>query len=125
MTIFRIVLGVAAFLCGVRALGYWSILQVGGVQPPRKAGIVLVVCVSALLFVILTAASAYLRERHRGVKAMVVKTLYLSAAHGLPSIGLFTIASKGAVLEMPEVTGVLVMLVCFAVLLRPRVAVQT
>lgn len=115
------VLAVGAFLCGVRAIGYWLILEVGGVRSAERGGIALVMCCSAFLFVILSSASAYLRERTSGARAIAVKTLYLTGAHGLPSIALFTVASKGAVLRMPEVMGLLIAFVCFVLVFRPPI----
>ena len=73
MTVLRVVLAVGAFLCGVRAMAYWAILQLGGVRPAERDGIALVVCCSAFLFVILSSASAYLRERASGARAIAVK----------------------------------------------------
>lgn len=120
MTLLRVAIGVAAFLCGVRAMGYWAILQIGGVWPAESGGISLVMGSSAFLFVILSLASAYLRERKSGARAIVVKTLFLTAAHGLPAIALFTVASRGAVLRMPTVMGLLILLVGFVLAFRPR-----
>ena len=115
----RVVFAVGAFLCGVRALGYWVILQLGGVRSGERGGIALVMCCSALLFVILSSASAYLRERTNGVRAIVVKALFLTGAYGLPSIALFTVASRGAILQRSEVLGLLTLLACFVLVFRP------
>ena len=114
----RVVLAVGAFLCGVRAMGYWLILQLGGVRPAESGGIALVMCCSAFLFVILTSASAYLRERTSGARAIVVKALYLTGAYGLPPIALFAVASRGAVLQRPEVMGLIILFVCFVLVFR-------
>ena len=109
---------VGAFLCGVRAMGYWVILQVGGVRPADRRGIALAGFGSALLFVILSSASAYLLKRRSGARAIVVKTLFLMGAHGLPSIAIFAIASRGAVLRMPEVAALLVLFAGFVAVFR-------
>ena len=53
--------------------------------------------------------------------AIVVKTLFLTGAHGLPSIALFTVASRGAVLRMRELVGRLVLFVCFVLVFRPPI----
>jgi len=123
MTVFflRLVCAIGAFLCGVRALGYWAILQVGNPRPADRDGIALVLWGSAFLFVILSAASAYLRERASGARAVAAKTLFFTGAYGLPCIGLFGVASRGAVLKMPEVTGLLILFVCFVLVFRPLV----
>ena len=113
MTLSRLILGVGAFLCGIRAMGYWAMLRVGGVRPAERGGIAQVVWCSALLFVVLSLASAYLRERTSSRPGIVIKTLYVIGAHGLPPIALFIIASRGAVLKMPEVIGLFVLFVCF------------
>lgn len=113
ITISGLILAVGAFLCGIRAMGYWAILRVGGVRAAERGGIALIVGCSALLFVVLSLASAYLRERTNGRRGIAIKTLYLIGAHGLPPIALFTIASRGAVLKMPEVIGLSVLFVCF------------
>jgi len=65
MTVLNVAFAVGAFLCGVRAMGYWVILQVGGVRPADRRGIALAGFGSALLFVILSSASAYLLKRRR------------------------------------------------------------
>lgn len=118
MIVLRVVFAVGAFFCGVRALGYWAILQVGGIRPTERDGIALVVCCSAFLFIVLSSASAYLRERVSGPRAIAIQTLHLTGAHGLASIALFTVASKGAVLRMPEVVGLLILFVCFVLAFR-------
>jgi hypothetical protein len=69
-------------------------------------------------FVVLSSASAYLRERTKGAWAIVVKALYLIGAYGLPSIALFTVVSKGAILKMPGVMGLLALFVCFVLVFR-------
>jgi hypothetical protein len=107
-----------ALLCGVRAMGYWVILQVGGLPPAESGGIALVVYRSVFLFVILSSASAYLRERTMGAWAIVVKALNLIGAYGLPPIALFTVVSKGAILKMPEVMSLLVLFACFVLVFR-------
>ena len=114
-----------ALLCGVRAMGYWVILQelewlrqVGGVPPAESGGIALGVYRSVFLFVVLSSASAYLRERTSGAWAIVVKALNLIGAYGLPPIALFTVVSKGAILKMPEVMSLLVLFVCFVLVFR-------
>ena len=119
--VLRVSLAFGALLCSVRAMGYWLILQIGAVRQPVSGGIALVMCRSAFLFVILSAASAYLRERTSGARAIVLKALYLTGAFGLPSIALFTVASRGAVLQMPEVTGPLILFIFFVLVLRPPV----
>jgi hypothetical protein len=106
-----------ALLCGIRAMGYWVILQVGGV-PPESGDIALVVYRSVFWFVILSSASAYLRGRTKGARAIVLKALYLIGAYGLPSIALFTVVSKGAILKMPEVMSLLALFVCFVLVFR-------
>jgi hypothetical protein len=116
--VLRVSFAFGALLCGLRAMGYWVILQVGGVPPAESGGIALVVYRSVFWFVILSSASAYLRERTKGVSAIVVKALYLIGAYGLPPIALFTVVSKGAVLKMPEVMSLLVLLVCFVLVFR-------
>jgi hypothetical protein len=116
--VLRVSFAFGALLCGLHAMGYWVILQVGGVPPAESGGIALVVYRSVFWFVILSSASAYLRERTKGVSAIVVKALYLIGAYGLPSIALFTVVSKGAVLKMPEVMSLLVLLVCFVLVFR-------
>jgi hypothetical protein len=88
-------------------MGYWLILQVGAVRQPVSGGIALVMYRSVFLFVILSSASAYLRERTSGARPIVVKVLYLTGAYGLPSIALFTAVTKGVILQMPEVIGLL------------------
>jgi hypothetical protein len=121
----RVVFAVGAFLCGVRALGYWVVLQVGGVRSAERGGIALVICCSALLFIILSSASAYLQERTNGARAIVVKAVFLNGAYGLPSIALFTVASRGAVLQRPEVLGLLMLFACFVLVFRPSIPKQT
>ena len=120
MTLSGLTLAVGAFLCGIRAMGYWAILRVGDARPAERGGIALIVCWSAFLFVVLSLASAYLREKtnRRGI---VIRTLYLIGAHGLPAIALFTIASRGAVLRMPEVACIFVLFVCFVLGFRPSI----
>ena len=113
MTLSGLILAVGAFLCGIRAMGYWAILRVGGVRSVERRGLALIVCYSVFFFVVLSLAAAYLRERTNGRRGIVIKTLYLIGAHGLPPIALFTIASRGAVLKMPEVIGLFVLFVCF------------
>ena len=114
----RVSCGFGALLCGVRAMGYWAILQVGGVPPAGSGDIALVVYRSVFWFVILSSASAYLRERTKGSRAIVLKALYLIGAYGLPSIALFTVVSKGAILKMPEVMSLLALFVCFVLVFR-------
>ena len=118
MTALRVVFAVLDFLCGVRTMGYWPILQIGGVQPAERGGIALVMCGSAFLFVILTSASAYVRERTSGARTIVIKALYLTGVYGLPPVALFTVASSGAVLQRPEVMGLLILFVCFVLVFR-------
>jgi hypothetical protein len=107
-----------ALLCGLRAMGYWVILEVGGVPPAERGGIALVLYGSVFWFLLLSSASAYLRERTKGVSAIVAKALYLIGAYGLPSIALFAAVSKGAILKMPEVMSLLVLLVSFVLVFR-------
>ena len=114
----RVGFAFGAFLCGIRALGYWVILQIGGVPPAESGNIALVVYRSVFWFVILSSASAYLRERTKGARAIVLKALYLIGAYGLPSIALFTVASKGVILRMPEVMSLLALFVCFVLVFR-------
>ncbi len=119
-TLLRIAIAAAAFLCGVRAMGYWVMLKFGGVQASQTRGVLLVLCGSALLFVVLTLASAYLAERARGARAVLVESLYLAGLQGIPPIALFAVASKGAVLQSPEVAGLLILFACSALGLRMR-----
>jgi hypothetical protein len=86
-----------------------------------RGGIALIVGCSAFLYVVLSLASAYLRERTNGRRGIVINTLYLIEAHGLPPIALFTIASRGAVLKMPEVIGLFVLFVCLVFGFRPSI----
>ena len=123
--VLRVSFAIGAFFCGVRAMGYWVILQelkwlrqVGGVPPAGSGGIALGVYRSVFLFVVLSSASAYLRERTSGAGAIVVKALNLIGAYGLPPIALFTVVSKGAILKMPEVMSLLVLFVCFVLVFR-------
>jgi hypothetical protein len=116
--ILRVSFALGALLCGVRALGYWVALQVGGVPPTESGGLALVVYRSVFWFVILSSASAYLLERTKGAWATVAKALYLIGAYGLPPIALFTAVSKGAILKMPEVMCLLVLFVCFVLVFR-------
>jgi hypothetical protein len=69
MTVLSVAFAVGAFLCGVRTMGYWVILQVGGVRPAGRGGIALVGFCSTFLFVILSSASACFRERRSGARA--------------------------------------------------------
>jgi len=123
--VLRVSFAFGALLCGVRAIGYWVILQelewlrqVGGVPPAGSGGIALGVYRSVFLFVVLSSASAYLRERTSGAWAIVVKALNLIGAYGLPPIALFTVVSKGAILKKPEVMSLLVLFVCFVLVFR-------
>jgi hypothetical protein len=116
--VLRVSLAFGALFCGLRAMGYWVILQVGGVPPAESGGIALVVYRSVFWFVILSSASAYLRERTKSVSAIVVKALYLFGAYGIPPIALFTVVSKGAILKMPGVMSLLFLLVCFVLVFR-------
>ena len=116
--VLRVSFAFGALLCGVRAMGYWVILQFGGVRPTESGGIALVVYRSVFWFVILSSASAYLRERTKGASAIVLKALYLMGAYGLPPIALFTVASKGAILKMPEVMSLMALFVCFVLVFR-------
>jgi hypothetical protein len=118
MTLWQVVCAVGAFLCGVRALGYGAILQFGGVRPPGRQGIVLVLCGSALLFLVLSLASAYAGERTKGARAIAVKALYFNGVYGLPPIALSAVASRGAVLQMPAVMGIAVLFVCLVLFFR-------
>jgi hypothetical protein len=114
----RAVFAAGALLYGVRTIGYWVILQVGGVRQAESSGIALVMYRSAFLFVVLSAASAYLRERTSGARAAVKTGLYLTGAFGIPPIVLFTVVSKGAILRMPEIVGLLVLFVGFILVFR-------
>jgi hypothetical protein len=128
MSISRLILAVGALFCGVRALGYWVILQVGGLRPADRGGVAPVMYGSVFVFVILSSASAYLCERKSGARAIAVKTLYLLGAHGLPAIALFAIASRGAVFEMREVIVLLILFVCLVLIFRrpgPRKKLNT
>jgi hypothetical protein len=116
--VLRVSFAFGALLCGVRAMGYWVILQVGGVPPAENGDVALVVYRSVFWFVILSLASAYLRERTKGAWAIAVEALYLIGAYGLPSIALFTLVSKGAILKMPEVISLLALFVCFVLVFR-------
>jgi hypothetical protein len=116
--VLRLSFGFGALLCGLRAAGYWIIQQVGGVPPAESGGIAMVVYSSVFWFVILSSASAYLRERTKSVSAIVVRALYLMGACGLPSIALFTVVSKGAILKMPGVMSLLFLVVCFVLVFR-------
>jgi hypothetical protein len=118
MNLLRAICALGALLSGIRALGYLVILQVGGVRPTQTFGVALTMCGAMLLFVTLTALSAYLRERNNGARAIFLKFLFLSGTYGLPGIALFAMASRGAVLRMPVVMGLLVAFVCFVVFLR-------
>jgi hypothetical protein len=116
--VLRVSFAFGALLCGLRAMGYWVILQVGGVPPTESDGVALVVYSSVFWFVVLSLASAYLRERTKRASAIVVKALYLFGAYGLPPIALFTVVSKGAILRMPGVMSLLFLLVCFVLVFR-------
>jgi hypothetical protein len=102
-------------------MGYWVILQVGDVPPAESGGIALVLYSSVFLFIILSSASAYLRERTNGARAIVVKALYLTGLYGLSPIALFTVASRGAVLQMPGVIALLILFIGFVLVSRPLV----
>ena len=56
-----------------------------------------------------------------GARAIVVKALFLTGAYGLPSIALFTVASRGAVVQRPEVLGLLILFACFVLVFRPPI----
>jgi Sec-independent protein secretion pathway component TatC len=118
ITLSRLILAVGAFLCGIRAMGYWAILDLGGVRSGERSEIVSTVIRSALLFFVLSLASAWLQERKSGVRRIVMKTLYVTGVHGIAPMALFTLASSGAVLRMPGAAGLLVLFVCFVVGLR-------
>lgn len=118
MSILRVVLGVGAFLYGVRALGYWAILQIGGVQPADRSGVEWVLGWSVLLFVGLSVASAIVGQRRSGARVIGAKALFYAGVYGLPAIALFTVASKGAVLRMPEVMGLVMLFACLILAFR-------
>jgi hypothetical protein len=50
--VLRVSFAFGALLCGLHAMGYWVILQVGGVPPAESGGIALVVYRSVFWFVI-------------------------------------------------------------------------
>ena len=120
----RVALAAAALGCGVRAVGYWVILQVGGVRPAESGGIALVAGSCALAFVLLSCASAWLVERRSGARAVAGKALFLVGAYGIPPIALFIVASQGSILRMPEMTGLLILFVSFLFAFRPRSRTQ-
>jgi hypothetical protein len=122
MTITRVVLGIGAFLCGLRAVGYWLVLQHVDAQSADAAGAAILMSLSALLFVALSAASAYLGDRTRGARAIVLKALFLTGVHGLPCIALFTVASRGAILRMPEPIVLTAVFICFVLVCRTPAA---
>ncbi len=124
MTLSSMVLGVGAFLCGIRAMGYWLILQLGGLAPGQRGGPTLVLWSSVALFLALSAAAAYLAERSRGVRAVGCKALFFMGAYGLPCIALFTLTSKGEILKMPGVMGLVVLLAGLVVVFRRATAKQ-
>ena len=118
-TVLGIVFGVAAFLSGIRALGYWAILRFGALPSAQKREIALVVATSILLFLLFAAVPAYLQERTHGARSVAAKALYLTGMYGLPPVGLFAIASRGEVLRMPEVALLFLFFVCLIARFRP------
>ena len=122
MNVIGAICGLVALLSGIRALGYLAILQVGGVRAADGPGVALTMYVSVLLFVTSTAVSAYVAQRKGGARAIFLKFLFLTGAYGLPVIALFTVASRGAVLRMPEIVGLLLVFGCFVLFLRTSVA---
>jgi hypothetical protein len=120
MNLLRVALAIGALLCGVRALGYWAILQLGGLQAADIPGVAWTLISSAFLFLFLSAASAWLATRAGGARAIFARTLFLSAAYGLPCIALFTVASRGAVLQMRGALVLLLLLGCLLLVFRPR-----
>ena len=124
MTLSSMVLGVGAFLCGIRAMGYWLILQLGGLGPGQRGGPALVLCGSLTLFLGLSAAAAYVGERSRGVRAVGCRALFFMGVYGLPCVALFTLTSKGEILKMPGVLGLVVLLAGFVLVFRRPMAKQ-
>jgi hypothetical protein len=49
--VLRVSFGFGALFCGLRAMGYWVILQVGGVRPTESGDIALVLYSSVFWFV--------------------------------------------------------------------------
>ena len=123
--LFRFALSLGAFFCCIRAVGYWVILQVGGVRSAERSSIATVVWVSLLLFVALCSGSAYLKDRTRGLRATLSNTLFLAGAHGLPAIAIFAVASKGDVFKLPAVVVLAVMFACFVLLPGDAIARRT
>jgi len=119
LSLLSVAFGIGAFLCGIRALGYWAILQLGGLHPSQKGKIALIVAVSTILFLTLSVVSAYLRERTHGARAVAVKALYQTGVYGLPPVGLFAVVSKGEVLHMPEVAAIFILFACLVAVFRP------
>jgi hypothetical protein len=118
MTITRMALAAAAFLCGVRALGYWAILELGGPRPADRPGMAAVLYGSAVLFLLLTALSAYLRDRRKGIRTVAARAVQLTGVYGLPPLALFAVVSRGEVFRMPMAAGLMALLVCFALAFR-------
>jgi hypothetical protein len=122
ITLLRVALAAGAFLCGLRVLGYWVILRIGGAQPADRGEIALGACGWAFLFALSSFASAWIGEGTSGARATGGRALFFTGAHGLAPIALFAVVSAGAVLRMPEVIGLAVVFVCFVVVFRPRMA---
>jgi len=125
MMFFRLALSLAAFFCCLRAVGYWVILQVGGVRSAERSGIATIVGVSAVLFVTSCFGSAYLEDRTRGLRATLSHTLFLTGVHGLPAIAIFALASKGDVFRLPEVVVLAVMFAGFVLVRGDALAGRT
>ena len=115
MKIWRTLLAVGAVVCGVSAMGCDLLLSLGA---SHSGWTIAVMYGSALSFVALSAASAYLCERKRNARAIVCKCLFLIGVFGLLSLALCIAVLGGAVMEVPEVMILLTMSICFVVFFR-------
>jgi len=114
-----VLFAIAAVFSGTCAMGCWLLLQLSGVSRQDSGGTALVMYCSFFLFLGFNATAAYLREPLSGVRAVIVKTLYLTGVFGLPAIAIFSATSRGAILQMPEVVGLFILFVCFVIVFRP------
>ncbi|HBY63115.1 MAG TPA: hypothetical protein DEH78_25115 [Solibacterales bacterium] len=75
---------------------------------------------AAATFIACVAGAAYLRERPNGRAAGWRRALFLAGAFGLPVPLLYIAASRGTVLQLPEIDLLLVAFILLIAFFRPK-----
>ena len=109
-----------ALVCGIAAMGCWVLTQAdAGISKEQGPVIILIVCLSSILFLLPLALSAYLRNKMEGTRSIAVRTVFLVGVCGILVVLFFVVTSRGLIFKFGPFSYILLgAFVCFAVVSR-------